>query len=498
MLLTRAGNFLRSLKQSEFGFDVMKLAGGTTIAQAITVLSLPILARLYPADAFGTAGLFTSLVTIASVIACLRYEFAIMLPSSDEEAANVFGIAFMTPLLFGVLGAIFLVFAGNELVTLLNAPALLNYLWLLPIALWLAGMYQALNYWNSRSKRFGRLSVALVGASATSTTLQLTAGVAGQATAGGLIVGSTAGTAVATGALGIQIWRDQSRLLRDSIRPRRMRQNLLRFRKFPLVDSWGALVNNLAWQMPLLLLSVFFTQTIVGYYAMAFRTIQLPMALIGISIGQVFYQRASVARNDPEALSSVVLSVFDKLVVIMMIPGIFLTILGQDLFTVVLGKQWAEAGFYVQLLGPWTLVWFIASPLSSLFSVLEYQGRALVVHLSVLLSRTAALIIGGVNQNIELALLLFSASGILVYGGVLVWVMKLSGVPIRAALDVLLRHGRYGLLFAATVLAIKWFGGSHSILVLLASAGLAALYYLWIFRRSLIQKTMYQSFEQVK
>jgi len=484
MLLTRASNFLRGLKQSEFGFDVMKLAGGTTIAQAITVLSLPILARLYPADAFGTAGLFTSLVTIASVIACLRYEFAIMLPSSDEEAANVFGIAFITPLLFGVLTGLLFAVAGDEIVRLMNAPALANYLWLLPITLTLVGMYQALNYWNSRSKRFGRLSAVLVGASATSSAIQLAAGFSGQTTAGGLIVGGTSGTAVSTVTLGLQIWRDQSQLLLKSIRPHRMWQNLARFAKFPLIDSIGAFTNNLAWQIPLLLLSVFFNQSVVGYYALANRTIQLPMALIGASIGQVFFQRASAARNDPQALANVVLAVFDKLVGIMMIPALWLTLVGQDLFIVALGKPWAEAGMYVQILGFWTFFWFISSPLTTLFSVLEYQGRALIVHLSILLTRTAALVVGGANHNIELALALFSASGVIVYGSMLIWLMKLSAVPLGAALDVLWRHGRYGLLFALALLIIKWFGASNSALVLLASLGTAVLFYLWMFRAS--------------
>lgn len=485
MLLKRLSSLSKFLRQGGFGLDVLKLAGGTTTAQAITVLSLPVLARLYAPDAFGTAGLFTSLVTIASVIACLRYEFAIMLPETDIEAANVFGIAFSAPIVFAMLSAFVLGVAGDAIVKFVNAPGLSDYLWLLPIALALAGTYQALNYWNSRSKRFGRLSMVLVGSSATSSTMQLSAAISGQTTAGGLIVGATSGTAVATVALGILIWREQSRLLLQAIRPHRIWQALVRFRKFPLVDSWGALVNNLAWQMPILLLSIFFSQSVVGYYAMANRTIQLPMALIGASIGQVFFQRASAARNDAKALSSVVLSVFDKLVGIMIIPGILLTLVGQDLFTVVLGKPWAEAGLYVQVLGLWTLFWFISSPLSTLFSVLEYQGRALIVHLSILLTRTAALVIGGINQNIELALLLFSASGVVIYGSMLVWIMRLSGVPMRAVLDVLLRHGRYGVLFAIAVLMIKWLGANHSVLVLAASLGMAALYYVWIFHGSI-------------
>lgn len=181
MFLRRARNWLGG-KRGGFGLDVLKLAGGTTGAQAITVLSLPLLARLFPPDAFGAAGLFTSLVAIGAVVSCLRYEFAIMLPENDEQAANVFGIALSLPLVFAGASAIGLAVAGARLVAFLNAPALLAYLWLLPIALALTGMFQALNYWNTRRKRFGRVSVVLVAASATSSALQLGAGLTGQTT----------------------------------------------------------------------------------------------------------------------------------------------------------------------------------------------------------------------------------------------------------------------------------------------------------------------------
>lgn len=489
--MTKVGVLFREFKRKGFALDVLKLAGGTTTAQVITVLSLPILSRLYPPDAFGTAGLFTSLVTVVAVVACLRYEFAIMLPADDQDAVNVFGIAFVSSLVFGLLSAAIVVAAGDAIVNRLNAPALRAYLWLLPIALTLAGMYQALSFWNSRRKQFGRVSAALVMASAASSGTQLGAGLAGQTTAGGLIVGGTMGTVVATGALAAQIWRSPDRLLLRAVRPRRLWQNLVRFRKFPLVDSWGGFINNLAWQLPVLLLSVYFNQSVVGLYAMAFRTIQLPMALVGNSIGQVFFQRASAVRHDTAALSSVVLSVFDRLVALMMIPAILLTLVGQDFFVVILGKEWAEAGRYVQILGVWTIVWFISSPLSTMFSVLERQGSAVAVHVAILLSRAAALIIGWRAQSIDLTLLLFTGSGIAIYGGMLVWIMRLSGVSLRAVLGVLLRYGRYGALLAITLLAIKALGGEYSALILIASVASAAVCFFWMLRGSVRGAALY-------
>jgi len=75
-----------SARPSAFGVDVLTLVTGTTIAQIITVLASPVITRLYGPETFGILALFTSITSIIAVIACMRYELAIMLPESDGEA----------------------------------------------------------------------------------------------------------------------------------------------------------------------------------------------------------------------------------------------------------------------------------------------------------------------------------------------------------------------------------------------------------------------------
>ncbi len=55
-----------------------------------------------------------------------------------------------------------LYFGGDALLFLLRAPGLAPYLILVPPIVFISGVFLALNYWNSRTKRFGRLSVARV------------------------------------------------------------------------------------------------------------------------------------------------------------------------------------------------------------------------------------------------------------------------------------------------------------------------------------------------
>ncbi len=80
-------------RSSSFTTDVLKLVTGTTFAQFIVILASPLLTRLYGPEAFGFLALFTSITSIIGVIACMHYEMRIILPKTDEKAANLLGLS---------------------------------------------------------------------------------------------------------------------------------------------------------------------------------------------------------------------------------------------------------------------------------------------------------------------------------------------------------------------------------------------------------------------
>ncbi len=424
-------------QNSGFSGNVLKLVSGTTGAQLITLLTAPIISRLFLPEAFGTLSVFISIVSILSIIVCLRYEFAIMLPEDDGEAINVMALSLVIALFFSLAVGVLLLLARQWLVPLLNIPDLAPYLWLIPIALLIQGLFQSFNYWNSRKQHFGQLSIARIAASLTTSAIPITLGLTGKANTAGLIASWVAGTAVLTTVLGLKVWKQSIVRLSHELRISQIRTSLARYRKFPLVDAWGGFINNFSWQMPSLVLSVFFTQTIVGYYSQANRIVLLPMILIGNAISQVFFQRTAELRGNPEKLTATVQSIFRALVFLGLIPALVLTLVGRELFTIVLGANWSEAGIYAQILGPWIFFLFISSPLSTLFMVLERQELSLIVNVAILITRLAALFTGCLLHNILLTLVIWSGSGILVYGLMSGWIMKLAGIRYTSLLPVI-------------------------------------------------------------
>ncbi|HWQ18367.1 MAG TPA: oligosaccharide flippase family protein [Methanotrichaceae archaeon] len=429
-------------KADTFGSDVLKIAGGTIFAQLLMLLATPFLARMYKPDAFGLMAIFTSITVTISTVACLRYELSIMLPKEDRDAANLLGVCLVALVTVSFLTIPAAWLLRSRVLLWLNAPELGPYLILVPLSVLVSAMFVALNYWNSRTRHYGRLSIARIVSSIASTGLQIGAGLSGFITGGSLIYASILGSAVSVLVLGGQIWRDDGGLIKGSLCHREMAAGAARYRKFPLLDSWSALLNVISWQLPTFLLSMFFSSTVVGYYALGMNVLQLPMSLIGSAIAQVFFQQAAEAKFEGR-LSEVVEGTFIRLGMVGIFPILLLAFLGRDIFTVAYGSAWSEAGVYVQILALWIFFVFITSPICALFSVLERQGAFLVFNAALFVARAAALAIGGISGDARVALALFSAVGVIAWAGLCIWLLNETGVSLSRAARSFVRYLAY-------------------------------------------------------
>ncbi len=470
----------RARRRSSFAGDVLRLVSGTSVAQLITVLSSPIVTRLFAPEAFGLWALFGSITSVIGIVVCLRYELAIMLPEADEEAANLLALSLLLALGTSVATIPAVIFGGQFAARLLKAPALEGVLWAVPPTVLGAGVVVALNYWNSRARRFGRLSTSRVAASAMSTAVQLGAGWSGHANAGGLVASSLAGSAVSVGVLGSQVLRDDGAFFRRSVRWRGIRESLQRHRKFPTYGTTTALLNSASWQLPSILLQYYFSATVVGLYAMGNQLLRVPMNLIGGAISQVFYQQAVEAHRTGR-LADVVESAFRRLAAFSLFPMVVLAVVGREIFLVVLGPRWGEAGVYAQILSLWTFFWFISSPLTTLFAVLERQEFALKINAAILGTRFLSLVVGGLLGSARLALTLFAATGVLAYGFLTLAVLSASGLSLGRAGKILLRNLALAAPAAGILVGLKLLGTGLFVPVA-AAALLLGAYFLHLAR----------------
>ena len=140
-------------KRGSFSHNVLLMFVGTFLGQLTSVILAPILTRIYSPEMFGVLGAFTALASILSVIAALRYEMALPLAKTPEDAINLLAICGLA--LFATTGIGFFViyalperFFGN----------FYEFRFLLPVGFFCIGAYQVMVYYATQQGSFHTIS----------------------------------------------------------------------------------------------------------------------------------------------------------------------------------------------------------------------------------------------------------------------------------------------------------------------------------------------------
>lgn len=361
---------------NRFARQVGLVAGGTALGQGIILLGAPALTRLYhPAD-FGVFAIYSSLLFTFSVVVSLRFDLAVLLPTDDGEAAAVLRLSRRTAIVMAMLAGGVLAAFAPVIARLTQTPGLQHGLWMLPLGLWGAGSFQALNAWALRRKAFATTATGQVTQAFGRVVSQIGLGVAGMGPLG-LLAGDALGRATGASALTWQALRGGPEVKAP---PPTVPLSVVaaRYRRFPLLSTWGGLLTQAGIQAPPILLAALYGPHVAGWYALGQRVVAVPTVLIGSSIAQVYLARVSVlARGDVRRVRRLFFKAAGVLFLIGLVPFGTLALAGPRLFAAVFGAPWEETGRFVQILSGMLLVQFVVVPLSQTLHVLQRQGLQL-------------------------------------------------------------------------------------------------------------------------
>lgn len=480
---------------SNFLSNVLKLVSGSIIAQSLAILLIPVITRLYSPEDFGIFQLFISISSIIATIACFSYQLSIMLPKKDEESANIVVLCILLITITStIVGLISFIFA-NQIAEFLNSASLSNYLILIPVAVLLNGLFNVMNYWLSRRVRFGVIAGARVSNTVSNKLVQI-----GTTTGGvspfGLILGTIAGYTIANLLMFHSLKKDL--IIFKQISIKRMGKLALKYKKFPMYTSWSTVANTISVQVPSFMLAFFYSTTVVGYYSLANQAVNLPMGLIGGAIGQVFFQKVSEEKNKTGDVKNIVIEVYKRLISIGVFPMLILIILGEELFSYIFGSDWAASGTYAKILMPWMFLVFIASPLSTLYSVLEKQNIGLWFNLVLLVSRIGALYIGAMYGGPIFALIFFSVTGIIFWGWNNYYLLKIAGIGLRESSILVIKYLSIGIVISIPLILAKSFILNTHVLFLLAGIMTMVYYSVVVYEDPLIRKELFKLLKGAK
>ncbi len=367
----------RIVGKGQFKKNVAILMGGTALGQVITIVASPVLTRLYTPTEFGLLASYVSVVGVLTVVASLRYNLAIPLPKDDQDAAQLFGLSSLLTLVFGFVVAIGVWTTGSWIEETVKVPGLSSALWLVPFSVMGAGFNEVAKAWAIRRGQFSAMAKTSVVQGLGQVLTQLALGLTTPSGAIGLAVGDAIGRTTGSSTLLSKTWiYDQSYFRQISWKA--MKKIGHRYRKFPLVSSWSALINNAGLSVPPLVLAALYGPQAAGIFALSQRIVGSPMQLLGRPISQVYLGEISAqARSQGPALRAFFSRSARTLVLVGAIPISLAGLVGPRVFTLLFGSEWSEVGTYIRVLGLMYLVQFVAGPLSQTLNVMERQDLQL-------------------------------------------------------------------------------------------------------------------------
>lgn len=402
------------------GSIVIGAAGG----QALVLLGTPVLTRLYrPAD-FGTLAVFTSVVAIAGAVATLRLDMAVGLPASPADAAAVAWSAGASASVVSVLVGLVLLAGGDRLARLLGAPELADMWWLTVLTVAVFGAYQVMSSWMARAQRYAAIGVRDFTTGLTQISVQIGLGLAGWKP-GGLLLGFGLARVAGAGAL-----TGPDSLFRQP-RPtvRAMRRVVHRYRRFPLIASWSALLNTAGTYAPLVVVAACRGPAAAGLLGLAVRVLGAPSLLVVAAAARVFYGEATAAIRDRRpVLRQAVWANVRRLFLIGLVPSVALAASGPALFGLVFGPGWSRAGTYASILSLGNLARFAVGGVTQTLLVLQREAQQLRWDAARLLMTvgppSACLAAGG---SVGAAVAALSVAYLLAYGSLLVQCLRAAG-----------------------------------------------------------------------
>ncbi len=405
-------DLVQRLRDSPFVRDTATLTVGTAGAQAVTIFSSPVLSRLYTPSDFGLLMLFLAVISITATAVTLRYETAILLPKSEDESrALVYLTIGLASIIGGLLAAISWLLP-NSIKGLIGLADLKQWMTAAVVASIGTAVITVVTGWYNRRKEYKKIAAVRILQSTVATAAGIILGIAGYIN--GLLYAQL--IAVLTTLFFIIFHVCQDMRPRSSFLAITAAAN--KHYRAPVFLLPTSLLDVLTMQLPVILITAWFSSEAAGQFSMAWRILALPMSLVGGAIGQVFFQRFSQAWPDATAAKSLLFSTWKVLAIVGLFPTITIMLFGEQLFGWIFGEPWRQAGKMAVIIAPMFFLFLISSPTSSTFIVLNLQKYSLFFGISFLFYRIASIYIGSFLNSISvglIALVLCETAAIIVY-----------------------------------------------------------------------------------
>lgn len=354
--------------------NISMLVSASAVAQFITLLSLPVLSRLFNDEAFGVFQIYVSTLNFILMVSALRYEMAILAADTDFRYKNLVRLAFRLIILVCGISICFCILVAPYIIKSYQYGELILYF--LPLMILIGGIFYSISHIVIREREYK--------ISAESKMLQAISYVVAAflfARFGWVLIGLVIADLASRFLSALWLnWRlpQISRMLSKPINWTHARLVAYRYRDYPTFALPGSSLSALLGVVVPVTFFAMYDLSVAGQYALVERFVLLPIGVVVAAAGQVFTgdfseQVRSKRGNLNGTFRRVILSAF----LIGLAPALLLFLAGPTVVPFLFGSQWSLAGEICSIAAPIALTRFVAGPVHMAIVACDRQGLQL-------------------------------------------------------------------------------------------------------------------------
>lgn len=361
------------IKSNSFIKSILTLSAGVVVSQSISLLTTPIVSRIYDPEVLGDFSIITSNARIIGEFVCLGLMTAIMVPKENDEAkglcrllaTSIIGLTTLLLLIAFAISGTWRMFSVN-----LDYRVACLILWLYIV---LSNVSSVCYAYVNRQKMYKVLFWNPTIGTVANATVSIVLGLLGCG-----LWGYACGNLLALVLNIVHMLRRVNPFKGKIAREYRALPLLKKHKDFPLYQLPANFIGTFSQQMPVQLIKRFFGSAILGSYSMCLTILGIPSKFLSAPVNRVYYQEATSRYNRGEDIGEFSYKILETNIRIAIIPISILIVFGKPLFTLVLGEKWMQAGSFATVIGVYQLVQFCRECLSGNYVIIKKQKLNLV------------------------------------------------------------------------------------------------------------------------
>ena len=433
---------------SGFVENVTKVLSGNLAAIGISILTLPIITRMYGPESYGILVVFNALLNTIAPMSCLGYEKVILLQRLKKSIQYSFICSLISLFITtGVVGLIFLF--GHEWISdAIGLPDSVQLFSLIVFAVFINGLVRLFTFRSVKDNEFSKQAYARIAESSVDRIIGISLGLISPS-AITLVIARTSGLFISLYVLLKGRLFNLSALIGgfSFITQRHLFLYAKRYSNF-ILSALAALMNGIARDLPVLMLAGLFSPASAAYFGIGKILIGMPLTQIANSVSKPFFHKISVTRESKNDLKKSASELLKYLIYIALFPVLTVMSVGDIMVTFIFGEEWGVAGLYAQLMAAAYFFSYLYMPMGAYFEILEMQKNRMYLISTLLISTLFALMYGAKLYDADMAILLLGIISAIIYCMGVFYVLHLLGYTLLSSMKTLITYSLMPLIFS--------------------------------------------------